>query len=282
MLFVVMYRNKIIAHRGDFSVAPENTMQAIQAAYDHGADGIEIDIRKTKDNQLVVFHDASIQRLAPKEYRRLKGKNINECTYEELKSVVIPFRGNILGPFPKGGYLDEQWYYEPQYRTGRGIGFAHILLFEDLIQWILTLRRKDFFMEVEFKELGLMDEVMKLLEKYQVYDRCILFSGEKEIIEEIQDYFHCHKKPHSLRLGANIRKADQKMIDFIHDMDLYEVGLNEWCFNKQDVYHFIDNGIQVFSNLGDIPEWWDYLSTVPVEGFKTNCMNDYIQWRRKK
>ncbi len=69
-----MFKNKIIAYRGDFSVAPENTMQAILASYDHGADGIEIDIRQTKDHQIIVFHDETIQRLAPKEYKKINIK----------------------------------------------------------------------------------------------------------------------------------------------------------------------------------------------------------------
>ena len=54
----------IIAHRGDVSGAPENTLPAFSGAYRRGADGIELDVRITRDKQLVVFHDRALKRIA--------------------------------------------------------------------------------------------------------------------------------------------------------------------------------------------------------------------------
>lgn len=42
---------------------PELTMDAYKAAIDDGADGFECDVRITKDNQLVLWHDADMQRI---------------------------------------------------------------------------------------------------------------------------------------------------------------------------------------------------------------------------
>ena len=53
----------IIAHRGDVTRAPENTLPAFQSAFQHGADGIELDVRMTRDSQLVVFHDRGLDRI---------------------------------------------------------------------------------------------------------------------------------------------------------------------------------------------------------------------------
>ena len=47
----------IIAHRGASGVAPENTMEAITLAVEGGAHMVEIDVRTTADNEMVVFHD---------------------------------------------------------------------------------------------------------------------------------------------------------------------------------------------------------------------------------
>ena len=52
----------IIAHRGHQSAAPENTLSAFQGALAAGADGIELDVRLTRDGQLVVFHDRHLDR----------------------------------------------------------------------------------------------------------------------------------------------------------------------------------------------------------------------------
>jgi glycerophosphoryl diester phosphodiesterase len=57
---------KIFGHRGAAGLAFENTLPGIQRALDEGVDGIEIDVWKTTDNELVVFHDAYLDRLTEK------------------------------------------------------------------------------------------------------------------------------------------------------------------------------------------------------------------------
>jgi glycerophosphoryl diester phosphodiesterase len=52
----------VVAHRGDWRNAPENSIQAIHNAIAMGVDIVEIDIHKTKDGQLVLMHDETIDR----------------------------------------------------------------------------------------------------------------------------------------------------------------------------------------------------------------------------
>ena len=47
----------IAAHRGASSIAPENTLEAFEAAIAVGADMVEFDVRSTKDGVLVAYHD---------------------------------------------------------------------------------------------------------------------------------------------------------------------------------------------------------------------------------
>ena len=49
-----MNEKLIVAHRGESFIAPENTLSSINLAWQNGADAVEIDIRLTKDNQVVV------------------------------------------------------------------------------------------------------------------------------------------------------------------------------------------------------------------------------------
>jgi len=55
-----MIQTRIIAHRGNSSRYHENTMPAFQQAVEDGADGIEFDVRLTRDRQWVVHHDAEV------------------------------------------------------------------------------------------------------------------------------------------------------------------------------------------------------------------------------
>ena len=51
-----------IGHRGAKAYAPENTLTSFKKAIEIGVDAIELDVRETKDNKLVVIHDADIKR----------------------------------------------------------------------------------------------------------------------------------------------------------------------------------------------------------------------------
>ena len=53
---------EVIAHRGNSSATPENTIPSIQSAYEVGADHIEVDIRLTADGVAVLMHDATVDR----------------------------------------------------------------------------------------------------------------------------------------------------------------------------------------------------------------------------
>ena len=71
---------KIYAHRGSSIAHPELTMAAYKAAVDEGADGFECDVRITKDKQLVLWHDADMQRVAG------NSASIADSTLKEIKS----------------------------------------------------------------------------------------------------------------------------------------------------------------------------------------------------
>lgn len=70
----------VVAHRGDWRHAPENSLQAIKNCIDMGVDMVEIDIRKTKDGQLVLMHDGTVDRTT-----NGKGR-VSDLTLESLKS----------------------------------------------------------------------------------------------------------------------------------------------------------------------------------------------------
>ena len=78
-------KNKIvvIAHRGDHTIAPENSLMAIQNAINDGADYVELDIRTTKDGKLVLMHDGTVDRMT-------NGKgNINELSFDTIRALKL-------------------------------------------------------------------------------------------------------------------------------------------------------------------------------------------------
>jgi glycerophosphoryl diester phosphodiesterase len=71
------------AHRGFWRSAPENSLLAVKNAVDLGVDIIEIDVRKTKDNQLIVIHDKTIDRTTTGKGR------IENLTYDSIQKVNL-------------------------------------------------------------------------------------------------------------------------------------------------------------------------------------------------
>lgn len=53
-------RPLVVAHRGNSSVAPQNTLAAFESAWRAGADSIEIDVQLTADGKVVVIHDDTV------------------------------------------------------------------------------------------------------------------------------------------------------------------------------------------------------------------------------
>jgi glycerophosphoryl diester phosphodiesterase len=51
---------RVIAHRGASAAFPENTIEAFRGARSMGADGVELDVRRTADGVLAVHHDAAL------------------------------------------------------------------------------------------------------------------------------------------------------------------------------------------------------------------------------
>lgn len=52
----------VISHRTNMGTLPENTLAGIEGALSEGADGVEIDVRATVDGELVLLHDATLER----------------------------------------------------------------------------------------------------------------------------------------------------------------------------------------------------------------------------
>jgi len=87
---------KIWGHRGASGYAPENTLEAFSLAVEMGADGVELDVQLTKDEEIVVIHDETIDRVSNgkgwvKDYtlKELKTFNYNK-THPEYEFVTIP------------------------------------------------------------------------------------------------------------------------------------------------------------------------------------------------
>lgn len=74
---------KIYAHRGNKSEYPENSLAAFQSAVELGVEGIELDVHLSKDNEMVVIHDETLDRTTN------KSGEVQTLTLSELKQANL-------------------------------------------------------------------------------------------------------------------------------------------------------------------------------------------------
>ena len=73
----------IIGHRGASAVAPENTMAAFREAISVGSDGIEFDVRLTRDGVPLIIHDNTLRRTTGLRHR------VADLTWHELEALDV-------------------------------------------------------------------------------------------------------------------------------------------------------------------------------------------------
>lgn len=105
----------VIAHRGAWGAAApgnaaENTLEAFEAAIELGADMIEFDVRGTRDGQLIVFHDARVNRMPtgslPYEALRVKGTRSRPPLLTDVLALTKD-RIALNLEFKEAGYVEE-------------------------------------------------------------------------------------------------------------------------------------------------------------------------------
>ncbi len=100
----------IIAHRGAWEQAPQNSLEAVRQAAALGCDGIEIDVRRTADGRLVVVHDARVRwrQVGRLEHRQVQDRmRVGQAPL--LTDVLAEAGGRLLVDveLKEDGYVEE-------------------------------------------------------------------------------------------------------------------------------------------------------------------------------
>lgn len=166
----------IIGHRGASAVAPENTLAAFHRAMQDGADGIEFDVRLSRDSVPVVIHDADLRRTAQ------RSEPIARLSAEELGQVDVGSWFN----------LSHMNLARPEYSLETVPTLASVFeLFEQHPQSRLYVELK-----CETDEYHILArEVAHLIHSYSFLDRTVVESFNLDLVAEIK------------RLDASIRTA---------------------------------------------------------------------------
>lgn len=139
------------AHRGASEYYPENTFSAFDAGIEMGANGIETDVRRTKDGVLVLFHDSTLERVCG------ESGCISDYTYEELLRFSV-----------RNGERQDK-----------------IVKLEDFLARYGEL---EIFFAIELKDAGVEREVVDLIKKYSLESKTTVTSFNIDYLRALKEY----------------------------------------------------------------------------------------------
>lgn len=143
----------VIAHRGASAAAPENTLAAFRLAAELGADGIELDVRGTADGQLVVLHDASVDRTTDGT------GGVAALTLDQLRRFDA---GKKFGPSFRGERIP-------------------------LLSEVFDVARGRLLVDVEVKAAGVEAALLDLIGRMKMTDSVLISSFDARVVARIRD-----------------------------------------------------------------------------------------------
>ena len=201
---------KIIAHRGVTRNDQENTLPAYHQAFSEGADGLEIDVRLSKDEKPIIFHDEDTSRLFKKSLE------IKNTTFFELEAL-----GNNENRIP---LLDEVLDFLPQNKEC----FIEIKSDADTVPFLDKLR-------IEKKNITFLsfDKNVVLALKKRFPNKLVFQSFHMLQIERygIKKILEFYKNGNSDGLSIDIRGLSNKTIDKILEK---KIDLIIWTLNSME------------------------------------------------
>lgn len=236
----------VIAHRGDHTAAPENTLAAYQHAIDAGVDYIEIDLRTTKDSQLVIMHDANIDRMT-----NGKGK-IKELNLSELNSFQIQEKSK------------PEW------------GLHSIPHFED----VLKLAKNKINIYLDFKDADVA-QTYKILKKYKMTGQVVVYINHPDQAKKWMEI--APSMPLIISLPGNIRDSSS-LTQFLQKMPVAVLDGSYKEYNRQMIQAAHNLLAKVWPDIQhpNEAEFWESALATDVDGLQTDHPETLIKYLKNK
>lgn len=202
---------EIIAHRGASGYAPENTLAAFRKAIQMGAKAIEFDVQMTKDGEIVVIHDYTLERTTTG------------------KGFVMNATANEIRSYDAGSWYDKQFENEK------------VPLFKEVLEII----PKDVTINVEIKKIVLDErqvekKVMEVVKKQDRLENTIFSSFDHECLYNLRNNYQV---PIGVLISSNM--IDPIGYVTMHDLKSYSINQSVAFISSKFVKEAHQNGLKV-------------------------------------
>jgi glycerophosphoryl diester phosphodiesterase len=244
----------IIGHRGASSVAPENTLSAFARAVRDGADGIELDVRLSRDGVPVVIHDATLPRT------RLRKRFVARMTLAKLRQTDL------------GSWFNQQHPDLARLEYTR----QTIPTLDEVFQLLANQAPQRFTIYVELKcghsrnrNEQLASATADTVQRHGLKDQAILISFNLRTVARIKQL------DGSLRTGAlfgqpSAVKSPLRIVQQALACDAHEILLNHRVASQKLVAAANAKGLTTVVWTVDDPRWISHAKAWGIHALMTN------------
>ena len=209
---------KVYAHRGGLKHNPENTLAAFAGAMKAGAHGVELDVQRCASGELVVFHDATLERTT-----NGKGR-VADATLADLKK------------------LSAGAWFGPQFESER---IPTLLEVFDLIDGTVVINIEVRNCPVEYP--GIEDDLLQVVGHYRYPEQLIVSSFDHQLLKSLSEKSDLQigilsnvvfydLNGYSAALNADFWHPDFELLrpDAVEEAHEIELKVNTWTVNGRN------------------------------------------------
>lgn len=216
----------IVGHRGSAGTHPENTKASILAAANSKIDWVEVDVQMTKDGQLVITHDFTVDRCSNGHGR------VDNHTFEELSKLDF------------GAWFGAHFQGEPI------LSFEELLTLAEQKNLGINLEIKTENQDIDNIELLVKTLLSKLADTSINNQQIVLSSFNHQVMRTL----HQHSKGYKLGvISKRLSAKDWRLLEEIsafschlyyrwtsaqHIEKLHRAGYQVWCYTVNSPKHF--------------------------------------------
>ncbi|MCS6873485.1 MAG: glycerophosphodiester phosphodiesterase family protein [Pyrinomonadaceae bacterium] len=240
----------IIAHRGFSATAPENSLIAFRKALEAKADGIEMDVRLTRELVPIVFHDQSLKRVASFP------KPVSALSLDEIRKVNLGLWFNRRFPSKASNeFLSER--------------------IPTLEEALILLENHDVKIYLELKASQRVDssttveKVLEVISKKKIKLSQLVFkSFEEKILRVLRERLPEAKI--AALFAPKLGFSRKKMLSFVKQMKVDEVSIHFLLANRKLVKEAKSEGLKVIVWTVNDPIWLQRAIETRIDAVITN------------
>jgi glycerophosphoryl diester phosphodiesterase len=259
----------IIGHRGASAVAPENTLAAFARALHDGADGIELDVRLSRDGVPFVIHDATIP------HQGLQKRFVSRMSSDQLKQVDAGTSFN----------RHHRRLARPEYTR------ETIPTLDEVFRLVGSRESNRLMVYVELKcgrsrkrNAALADVTLQSIRQNEMQDRVVVISFNLHAVTKVREI------DDSIPTGAlfgprqTAMKTVRQIIAATFACGAEQILLHHRVATKKFILAARDHNLVPVVWTVDDPRWVERASNLGIQALITNCPGEmtaaYQSWER--